>query len=124
MELGEFTQALGSLSVDDLHRVTAALDARSASAAGEVDAWRATLGIDRALRRAHLVRVAARAASDASHAVQRAAAAWGLRLPDAEVTHVARAAAEVARGLVAGPDAAGEVRHLLCDWAPVLGVAV
>jgi hypothetical protein len=117
MELPEFTEALGHLSADDLHRVASALDAHSESVAGEVDAWRVTLTIDRALRRAHRTRVAARAASEASHAVRRAATAQGIRLPNAEVTHVARAAAEVARGIVAGPEAAADVRFLLSDWA-------
>jgi hypothetical protein len=117
MELPEFTEALGQLSADDLHRVASALEAHSESVAGEVDAWRVTLSIDRALRRAHRTRVAARVASAASHAVLRAAAAQGIRLPNAEVTHVARAAAEVARGMVAGPEAAAEVRFLLNDWA-------
>jgi hypothetical protein len=123
MELEEFTRALGRMSATDLHAVAAVLHSRSDSAADEVDAWRVTISIDTALRRARLTRVAARAASSATHAVLRAAESQGIALPDAEVTHVARAAAEVARGMVAGADAVGEVRTLLGHWTPLVGAA-
>lgn len=123
MELQEFTTALGRMSATDLHEVAAVLHSHSDSAADEVDAWRVTITIDQALRRARLTRVAARAASGATHAVLRAAETHGIALPDAEVTHVARAAAEVARGMVAGPEAEGEVRALLGHWAPLVGAA-
>jgi len=121
MELEEFTAALGRMSAADLHEVAAVLHAHSESAADEVDAWRVTISIDTALRRARLTRVAARAASSATHAVLRAAESQGIALPDAEVTHVARAAAEVARGMVAGAGAEGEVRLLLGKWTPLVG---
>ena len=121
MELTEFTTALGGMTATDLHEVAAVLHAHSDSAADEVDAWRVTITIDKALRRAHLTRVAARAASSATHAVLRAAESHGIALPDAEVTHVARAAAEVARGMVAGAE--GEVRVLLGHWTPLVGAA-
>ncbi|HEX6310437.1 MAG TPA: hypothetical protein VF152_02285 [Acidimicrobiia bacterium] len=124
MDLKDLTTALSRMTVADIHCVGAALDAHGASAAGEVDAWRVTLTIDRALRRGHRTRVAAHAASDASHAVLRAAEGQGIALPDAEVTHVARAAAELARGLVAGDAAADEVRLLLDSWAPLVGASV
>jgi len=39
------------------------------------------------------------------------------------VTRVARAAAEVARGIVAGDDVASEVHQLLQHWFPVLARA-
>jgi hypothetical protein len=123
MELQEFTTALGGMSAADLHEVSAVLHAHSESAADEVDAWRVTITIDKALRRAHRTRVAARAASLASHAVLHAAEAQGIALPDDEVTHVARAAAEVARGMVAGPDAASELRLLLGHWTLLVGAA-
>ena len=51
--------------------------------------------------------------------VQRVAEADGLELPDVDVTHVARAAAEIARGLVAGDEVASEVHQLLQHWFPV-----
>jgi hypothetical protein len=124
MDLKDLAPALSRMNAADIHAVAAALDAHAASAAGEVDAWRITLTIDRALRRAHRTRAAAHAASDAGHAVLRAAEAEGIALPDAEVTHVARAAAELARGLVAGGDASDEVRVLLENWAPLVGASV
>ena len=46
--------------------------------------------------------------------------ATACELPDVDVTHVARAAAEIARGLVAGDDVAAEVHQLLQHWFPVL----
>jgi hypothetical protein len=123
MELEEFTTALGRMSAADLHEVAAVLHAHSASAGDEVDAWRVTITIDKALRRAHLTRVAARAASSASHAVLHAAETQGIALPDDDVTHVARAAAEVARGMVAGADAEVEVKTLLTSWPTLVGAA-
>ncbi len=124
MDVGEFTEALERLTADDVHRIAVTLTSNHAdSAADEVEAWRVTLTIDRVLRRTHRTRVAARAASTVTHTVLQIAAARGIRLPDEEVTHVARAAAEVARGLVAGDDARTEVRMLLVDWAPLVGLS-
>ena len=56
------------------------------------------IAIDRALRHSHRMRLAAKAAWNAAQIVQRCALAEGIELPDADVTHVARAAAEVAAG--------------------------
>lgn len=123
MELAEFTQALEDLTAADVHRIAALLDAHAESAADEVEAWRVTLTIDRVLRRTHQTRVAARAASTVTHTVLKVAARQGISLPDAEVTHVARAAAEIARGLVAGNEVGSEVRALLVDWSPVVAAA-
>ncbi|MGH9031398.1 MAG: hypothetical protein ACRDY4_04875 [Acidimicrobiia bacterium] len=124
MEIKDFIVALGRMTAADLHEVGGALHPRSESAADEVDAWRITITIDRTLRRAHRTRVAAHAASDASHAVLRAAEAHCIALPDAEVTHVARAAAELARAMVAGPDVDDEVRFLFGRWTPLLAASV
>ena len=65
----------------------------------------------------------ARAAWDAAQTVQHVAEANGMRLPDVDVTHVARAAAEIARGMIAGDDVALEVHQLLQHWFPVLARA-
>lgn len=122
MDVGEFSRALESLTAEDVHRIAATLtNNHSDSAADEVEAWRVTLTIDRVLRRTHRTRLAARAASSVTHTVLQIAAAQGIRLPDEEVTHVARAAAEVARGLVAGNDVRAEVGTLLVDWSPFIG---
>ena len=53
----------------------------------------------------------------------RAAETQGISLPDDEVTHVARAAAEVARGIVAGTEAEVEVKTLLTSWPALVGAA-
>jgi hypothetical protein len=122
MDVAEFSRALEGLTAADVHRIAATLTSNhSDSAADEVEAWRVTLTIDRVLRRTHRTRLAARAASSITHTVLQIAAAQGIRLPDEEVTHVARAAAEVARGLIAGDDVRPEVGALLVDWSPLVG---
>src|SRR3954471_16149340 len=108
MDLTEFTDALRHLTVDDIHRVATSLAGDTVG--DEVDAWHATIAIDRALRHSHRTRHAARAAWDTAQTVQRAAEANGLQLPDDDVTHVARAAAEIARGMTAGDECILEVR--------------
>jgi hypothetical protein len=123
MDVAGFNRALEHLTADDVHRIAATLNAHAESAADEVEAWRVTLTIDRVLRRTHQTRVAARAASTVTHTVLKVAAGQGIHLPDAEVTHVARAAAEVARGLVAGAEVRTEVETLLVDWSPVVAAA-
>jgi hypothetical protein len=121
MDLTEFHAALESLTPDDIHVVARSL--ASDTAGDEVDAWHATIAIDRALRHSHRTRHAARAAWDAAQTVQRGAEANGVDLPDVDVTHVARAAAEIARGMTAGDDCAREVRQLLQHWFTVLARA-
>jgi len=120
MEIAEFTRALEQLTAEDFHRIAVMLDAHSDSAADEVEAWRVTMTIDRVLRRTHQTRVAAHAASTVTHTVLKVAAVHGIALPDGDVTHVARAAAEIARGLVAGEELDAEVRILLAGWSPLV----
>ena len=121
MDLTEFHAALKQLSADDIHDVARSL--ASDTAGDEVDAWHATIAIDRALRHSHRTRQAARAAWDAAQTVQRAAEGHGMELPDVDVTHVARAAAEVARGMTAGDECVLEVSQLLQHWFRVLARA-
>lgn len=111
---GDFIDGLHTMTGDDLLRVAASLD--SDAICDEVDWWRATIAIDKVLRHQHCTRRAARAATDAAHAVQAAAGRAGIPLPDAQVTRVARAAAEVARGLSAGAPARPVVGMLLEYW--------
>jgi hypothetical protein len=113
----EFTQALRTMTGEDLRRVAASLD--SDVICDEVDWWRATIAIDKVLRHQHCTRRAARAATDASHAIQAAADRAGIALPDADITRVARAAAEVARGLAAGAPARPVVAMLLEYWGEI-----
>ncbi len=112
----EFLGALRAMTARDVHRIAASLDSEALT--DEVDWWRATIAIDKVLRHARCSRQAARAASDAVVAVKESAARDGIALPDAEVTRVARAAADVARGLAAGPAAGPIVRLLLEHWEP------
>jgi hypothetical protein len=113
-----FTETLRAMSGDDLRRVAASLDAEQIC--DEVDWWRATIAIDKLLRRTRCTRTAARAATDAAHAVQEAAGRAGISLPDREITRVARAAAEVARGLAAGTPARPVVGMLLEHWGELV----
>jgi hypothetical protein len=117
MTLSEFHAALRRLTVDDIHGIARSL--ASDTAGDEVDAWHATIAIDRTLRHSHRTRQAAHAARDAAQAVQRAAEENSVELPDVDVTHVARAAAEIARGMIAGDDVVVEVNQLLQHWFPV-----
>jgi Zn-dependent membrane protease YugP len=110
-----FTDAIRHLSGDELRQVAASLG--SDELTDEVDWWRATIAIDKVLRHTRCTRQAAQAAHDASHAVQEAAEDAGFVLPDADVTRVARAAADMARGLVAGSPARPVVRLLAEHWA-------
>jgi hypothetical protein len=121
VELEEFVTALDTLTAADLHRVAQSLDLDSL--ADEVDWWRATIAIDRAVRHARATRHAARAAARAVAIVQARAVHAGYLLPHDEVTRVARAAAEVARGLAAGPSTQPIVRLLLEPWAPIVVAA-
>ncbi len=117
MANSEFTEALRKLTPDDVYTIARSLE--SDTAGDEVDAWRATIAIDRALRHSHRTREAAHAAWDAAQTVQRTMTAQGMALPDPDVTHVARAAAEVARGLVA-EGVESEVSRLLMHWFPLV----
>jgi hypothetical protein len=117
LSLVQFVGALASLDAEGLERVGARLDADHLC--DEVDWWRATIAIDKVVRHARKGRQAARAAADAASAVQDAAVRAGIGLPDDRITRVARAAADVARGLAAGPPAEPVTRILLEVWEPV-----
>lgn len=117
LDLAQFMGTLRSLDAEGLDRVGVRLDADHLC--DEVDWWRATIAIDKVVRHARKGRQAARAAADAASAVQDAAVRAGIGLPDDRVTRVARAAADVARGLAAGPPAQPVTRILLEVWEPV-----
>ena len=118
MANSEFTDALRRLTPDDVYAIARSLE--SETAGDEVDAWRATIAIDRALRsltpqsRSRARGVGSRA-DRAAHCRRH-----GMELPDPDVTHVARAAAEVARGLVAADGVESEVSRLLMHWLPLV----
>jgi len=116
MELSEFTRALEDLSENDIHAVAAGLVAFTQSAADEVAAWTAILTVDRELRRCRRTREAASASCRASRAVQLAAEHAHMALPDDDVTRVARAAADIARGLIVVDEITPSVTRLLESW--------
>jgi len=113
----EFLTSLRQLTAGTIIATAEDLEQNAASAAGEVAWWRATVEIDRLLRLHHASRVAARAASLAAAAVAQAAVAAGLERTDPRVTAVARAAADVARGLAAESTAVDDLlagcKHLV-----------
>ncbi|HUV11568.1 MAG TPA: hypothetical protein VMX12_11365, partial [Acidimicrobiia bacterium] len=103
IEVGRFLAALGRLSGPDIEKVARALD--SEALCDEVDWWRATIAIDKVARRARRTREAGRWATEAARAVEVAAGRSRAGLPEDDVLRVGRAAADVARGLAAGPAA-------------------
>ncbi|HZQ58988.1 MAG TPA: hypothetical protein VFA84_13185 [Acidimicrobiales bacterium] len=113
----EFLTILRSLTADMILAASVDLEEHAASAAGEVAWWRATVEIDRLLRLNRSGRVAARVASQAAATVATAAVAAGLDRADPRVMSVARAAADVARGLAAQSSAVDDLlagcRHLV-----------
>ena len=117
MSIEEFLTTLQGLTADTIYAAADELDAHAATAAGEVAWWRATVEIDRLLRLHHAGRRAALAATQAAAAVTAAAISAGLDLADRRVTAVARAAADVARGLTAESTAVQDLlegcRHLI-----------
>jgi hypothetical protein len=121
----EFAELLEGLGGDEIALVAEGLRNDLASTEGEVAWWRATIAVSGALRRTRRTREAGVAAHRAACAVVVAARQAGLgdeRRTD--VSQVARAAAEVARALVAGDVAEPVGAPLLHAWAPVVGGAV
>ena len=112
-----FLDSLRAMTAHDVHRIAASLDSETLT--DEVDWWRATIAIDKVLRHTRCTRQAGNAARAAAHAVQEAAEREGFVLPDDDITKVARAAADMARGLVAGTAARPVVRLLAEHWAPI-----
>jgi hypothetical protein len=121
----EFAELLEGLRSEDISLVADGLRADLASTEGEVAWWRATIAVSGALRRTRRTREAGVAAHRAACAVLTAARQAGLGEDRrTEVSQVARAAAEVARALVAGDVAEPAGSPLLHAWEPVVGAAV
>jgi hypothetical protein len=95
-----FGRALSELTVDEIRGIAHDLVAASASTADEIAATRSVLIIEQTLRHTHRMSNAAAAALVAATTVQDVAARGHVALPDSDVTRVARAAAQLARGLV------------------------
>lgn len=120
MNVDEFTNWVGTLTRCDLERIAEALRAELDSADGEVSWWRATVTVSSSLRRNRCSRQAGMAAHHVTTAVRSAAERVGLLDDDRDaVTMLARAASEVARGLVAGADAGWSLDALIAPWRTV-----
>jgi hypothetical protein len=100
VEVDVFARALGGLSLGDVRSIAVDLRSACTSAADEVAHTRATLMIEQSLRRAHRLHDAAGVALGCAARVQSVAHEAGVELPDDDVTCVARAAAQLARGLL------------------------
>lgn len=119
MTADQFSALLQSLTPRDLEAIDRALG--SDAVIDEVEWWRATIAIDRAIRHARRTHQAGRAAADAMALVEAVGRAGAVAEP--VVTRVARAAADVARGLAAGPAAQPIVTLLMQHWGPAVAVA-
>jgi|ERR687895_631894 hypothetical protein len=126
MDLATFTDGLRRLSDEDIRRCATGLDPDQMSVSEEVLQWRAELGIERLLR-THGSRAEAQRANAAGHraavTVVEAARLHGLELPHPDVTRVARAASQIARGLVVNGTASSLVQIMLCRWERALSAA-
>lgn len=118
MDLDTLTTLLSALDGGDFDMIAKSVDAQSVG--DEVDAWHAMIAIDKELRRTQRSRQAAHAAYGASQTVLLAAGRQGFELPNPIATKVARAAADIARAIVAGEECRMELAFLLQPWASVL----
>jgi hypothetical protein len=100
VDVDVFGRALAELSVDDVRSIAVDLRAACTSTADEIGHTRAMLVIEQSLRRAHRLHDAATVALACATNVQAVAERGGVELPDDDVTLVARAAAQLARGLL------------------------
>lgn len=117
MELSVFTGTLAQMTPANVHAVARSHAEHHGSPADEIDAFRAVAHIDSVLHKHARTRDAAHAAFAATRAVASAAEAGDILLPDPEVTQVSRAAALIARGIVAGAEADPDVQWLLLEWS-------
>ena len=97
-----FGQALAALSFEELRSIASDLHLVCNTPADELACRRATLVIEQTLRRAHRLHDAATSGFFAATTVQAVAERADVALPNDDVTYVARAAAQLARGFVVG----------------------
>ena len=102
MDVVVFGQALTELKLDDIRAIAFDLHEACVSTADEIANTRSMLMIEQTLRRTHRLHDAAIAALTAATKVQEVAQRAEIELPDNDVTRVARAAAQLARGMVVG----------------------
>jgi hypothetical protein len=113
-----FGQAVSTLTIDDIRKISFDLSSAVTSTADEIATTRAVLMIEQTLRRTRRLHNAATAALAVATAVQEVAHRARVALPDPDVTRVARAAAQLARGLVAldSPGIEEALRCLSKGW--------
>jgi hypothetical protein len=121
VDVRAFELALHELSITEIRTLSVDLSFATTTPADEVANTRAVLVIEQTLRRSHRLHNAAAVSVAAASAVQDSAARARVDLPDADVTRVARAAAQLARGMVAGdlPGVEGALRCLGRGWQSV-----
>ncbi len=102
MDVEIFGQGLTQLTIDDVRSIAHDLHAALSSPADAVANTRAVLIIEQTLRRSHRLHDGAAAALAAATKVQSIAMQADVDLPNDDVTCVARAAAQLARGMVVG----------------------
>ncbi len=122
MDLVRFARVLRNLDAHDISVVAADLGYLVSSPADEVAATKARLAIEQSLVRLHRSSQAGLASYAVAQAVLAAAERAGIPLPDADVTRVARSAATIARGCIAGSVVEDAVQFLAGGWHHVLGV--
>ena len=122
MDLTEFHAALKQLTADDIHDVARSL--ASDTAGDEVDAWHATIAIDRVLRHSHRTRQAAarrvRTPRRPCSAPPKATA-WSSPTSTSRTWRAPRPRSR--RGMTAGDECVLEVSQLLQHWFRVLARA-
>lgn len=123
MDAAQFEEQIAGLGVAEIRAVAADLDAAHTSPADEIEATRATLAVEHALRGRRLQTEAATAARNIGAIVQDAARRERVKLPDDAVTRVARASGQVARALVAGTAVTVELTVLLRGFERVVDCA-
>ena len=104
MDVAAFAERLSRLTGSEIATLADALRHEHDTVDGELSWWRATIAVGADLKRHHRSREAGLAAHHASAAVVQAAQAEGASVSKDDVIVVARAAADVARVLIAEHD--------------------
>jgi hypothetical protein len=117
VDIPAFERALSELTLDDIRSIARDLSDSISTTADEIAATRAVLTIEHTLKRTHRLHFAAAVSVHAATTVQDVASRAHIELPDADVTRVARSAAQLVRGLIAvGPGVDEALQVLARGW--------
>ena len=116
----DFTELLRHLDGTGITAIAGGLDALARSI-DDVERLSVMISIDRAVRNAHKERQAAGAAREARDLVVWAARRDHLNIEAAPVVDVTRAAADVARGMIAGESIGDRAMRQLAMWLRLFG---